>query len=258
MLGNKMIQRYLNKPKLKFVIKIFVNHASTSYSPTQIQQMNDEIILVDQDDNILGAASKRECHARVTNQNDELNLTANGMLHRAFSVFLFNSRNELLLQQRSSTKITFPNYFTNSCCSHPRFNDEEMDGQHGIKVAAQRRMDFELGVQKAQLPLEMFNFLTRIHYSAKADDNWGEHELDYVLFCRTDISLDNVNSDEVQNVCYMNQKQLKTFLRDAKQNNILITPWFEYICKYMLFEWWDRLDDISQCRNDIIHRAGVR
>lgn len=145
------MQRYLNKPKLKFVIKMFANHASTSYSPTQIEQMNDEIILVDQDDNILGAASKRECHARVANQNDELNLTANGMLHRAFSVFLFNSRNELLLQQRSATKITFPNYYTNSCCSHPRFNDEEMNIESGIKVAAQRRMDFELGVQKAQV-----------------------------------------------------------------------------------------------------------
>lgn len=104
-----------------------------------------------------------------------------GLLHRAFSVFLFNDNNELLLQQRATEKITFPDMWTNTCCSHPLMIPGETGGNlaecvEGVKRAAQRKLDHELGIKKEQVPLEDFHFLTRIHYKAASDGKWGEHE----------------------------------------------------------------------------------
>ena len=104
-----------------------------------------------------------------------------GLLHRAFSVFLFNAQNQLLLQQRASEKITFPDMWTNTCCSHPlgvpgETGDTLDTAVMGVRRAAQRKLDQELGIRKAQVPLERFRFLTRIHYLAPSDGKWGEHE----------------------------------------------------------------------------------
>lgn len=104
-----------------------------------------------------------------------------GLLHRAFSVFLFNDKNELLLQQRASEKITFPDMWTNTCCSHPLMIPGETGNNlaecvEGVKNAAQRKLDHELGIKKEQVPIEDFHFLTRIHYKAPSDGKWGEHE----------------------------------------------------------------------------------
>jgi len=102
-----------------------------------------------------------------------------GLLHRAFSVFLFNRENKLLLQQRAESKITFPMLWTNTCCSHPLYHDAEldMDNNMGVKRAAQRKLYQELGIMPAQVPLDQFHFLTRIHYKAPSQGGeWGEHE----------------------------------------------------------------------------------
>lgn len=104
-----------------------------------------------------------------------------GLLHRAFSVFLFDSKNRLLLQQRATEKITFPDMWTNTCCSHPLGIAGET-GSHleaavqGVRRAAQRKLYQELGIKAAQVPLSLFQFLTRIHYKAPSDGKWGEHE----------------------------------------------------------------------------------
>jgi isopentenyl-diphosphate delta-isomerase len=103
------------------------------------------------------------------------------LLHRAFSVFLFDSKNRLLLQQRASEKITFPEMWTNTCCSHPLAVigeigiDLESDVR-GVKRAGQRKLEQELGIQAKHVPLDKFDFLTRIHYLAPSDGKWGEHE----------------------------------------------------------------------------------
>jgi isopentenyl-diphosphate delta-isomerase len=102
-----------------------------------------------------------------------------GMLHRAFSVFLFNSRGELMLQQRSDEKITFPSVWTNTCCSHPLHVADEMEEREhiGVRRAAQRKLEHELGIPCDQVDLDELKFLTRIHYRAYQDDDiWGEHE----------------------------------------------------------------------------------
>ena len=110
----------------------------TSHDPTQIKLMAEQCILVDKEDEILGADTKKNCHLNVNIDQ--------GKLHRAFSVFLFNTKGELLLQQRSSAKITFPDYFTNTCCSHPLYRPEELNGEEGVRKAAQRKLNHELGI----------------------------------------------------------------------------------------------------------------
>ena len=102
------------------------------------------------------------------------------MLHRAFSVFLFNSKGELLLQQRADEKITFPGMFTNTCCSHPLMKADELeigDCYIGVRRAAQRKLGHELGIRAEQVPLDKFQFMSRLHYLAPSDGLWGEHEV---------------------------------------------------------------------------------
>ena len=104
-----------------------------------------------------------------------------GMLHRAFSTFLFRpSDGKLLLQQRAAEKITFPNMWTNTCCSHPLYgfvaNENEEDGELGARRAASRKLEHELGIPMSKTPVNEFQYLTRIHYLAPSDGLWGEHE----------------------------------------------------------------------------------
>ena len=108
---------------------------------TQEKLLEEPLIMVDESDAVKGYETKRDCHLKK-------NIIERGMLHRAFSVFLFNKKGELLLQQRSDKKITFPGYITNSCCSHPLHNDEELEEYEniGIKKAAKRRLSYELGI----------------------------------------------------------------------------------------------------------------
>ena len=102
-----------------------------------------------------------------------------GLLHRAFSVFLFDDQNRLLLQQRATEKITFPDMWTNTCCSHPLddFEQEKIEkDQLGVRVAASRKLEHELGIPQSQTPVDEFQYLTRIHYLAPSNGLWGEHE----------------------------------------------------------------------------------
>lgn len=137
-------------------IRRFLSTVPKPLNPVQEAALDEQCILVDQHDQECGYASKRDCHRLVNGQIP---------LHRAFSVFLFNTKDELLLQQRSSTKITFPNYFTNSCCSHPLYEIEhERNTLEGAKAAACRRLSFELGIPKNQCQPKDLQYITRIRY----------------------------------------------------------------------------------------------
>lgn len=173
---------------------------------------------------------------------------AQGLLHRAFSVFLFDSQNRLLIQQRATEKITFPDMWTNTCCSHPLGIPGETgvtlnESIEGVKRAAQRKLDHELGIKSEEVPLDEFNFLTRIHYVApkgSEDGKWGEHEIDYILFIKPSKSVTlNVNPNEVRDAKYVSEQELKKMFKNAK---LKFTPWFKLICESMLFEWWEHLD----------------
>ena len=111
---------------------------------TQVQLLAEECIVVDENDKVIGSNTKKNCHL---NSNIE-----KGMLHRAFSVFLFNQEGKLLLQRRATAKITFPECFTNTCCSHPLYRMEELEEEGGgvsavgVKRAARRKLEHELGI----------------------------------------------------------------------------------------------------------------
>lgn len=92
-----------------------------------------------------------------------------GLLHRAFSVFLFNNEGKLLIQQRASEKITFPGLWANTCCSHPLWDFENElieENQLGVKNAAIRKLHHELGIDTKRFTVDDFTYLTRIHYKA--------------------------------------------------------------------------------------------
>jgi isopentenyl-diphosphate delta-isomerase len=168
-----------------------------------------------------------------------------GLLHRAFSVFLFDENNNLLLQQRATEKITFPDMWTNTCCSHPlgvpgETGDSLESSVMGVKRAAQRKLEHELGIRPETVPLDEFEFLTRIHYLAPSDGKWGEHEIDYILFIKPSAKVVlNVNPNEARDSRYVSQEELKAMFEDKE---LKFTPWFKLICQSMLFEWWSQID----------------
>lgn len=214
----------------------------------QVQLLSEMCILIDEDDKKIGAESKKNCHL---NSNID-----KGLLHRAFSVFLFNSDEKLLLQQRSDAKITFPGCFTNTCCSHPLHTPKELEEKDaiGVRTAAQRRLQAELGIPVDQVPPEEMTYLTRIHYKAQSDGVWGEHEIDYILFMQKDVDL-NPDPNEIQSHCYVSKEELKEILEKAKKNELKITPWFSLIAETFLFKWWDNLHDLKQfIDHNRIHR----
>jgi len=158
-----------------------------------------KVILVDEKDRELGTMEKMEAHQK-------------GILHRAFSVFIFNSKGEMLLQKRASSKYHSPNLWTNTCCSHPRINENTND-------AANRRLMEEMGM-KCQLDYA-FNFI----YKVKLDQGMYEHELDHVFIGKTN-TLPAINKSEVNDYQY----QTPTYISEQiKANPTAYTEWFK-IC----------------------------
>jgi len=218
--------------------------ALEGHDEEQIRLMDEVCIVTDENDMPVGTASKKVCHLMTNIER--------GLLHRAFSVFLFDGQNRLLLQQRAPEKITFPDMWTNTCCSHPLGIPGETgstlpDAVAGVKRAAQRKLDHELGIKKDQVPLEDFHFLTRIHYRAPSSGQWGEHEIDYILFIKANVDL-NLNQNEVQAAKYVTADELRSLFADP---SLKFTPWFKLICQSMLFEWWGRLESgLAQYENE--------
>ncbi|KAJ9662859.1 isopentenyl-diphosphate delta-isomerase idi1 [Neophaeococcomyces mojaviensis] len=218
----------------------------SGYDAEQIRLMDEMCIVLDYNDKVIGNASKKACHL-MTNIN-------NGLLHRAFSTFLFHPQTKkLLLQQRASEKITFPDMWTNTCCSHPLAhpsetgNGELVSNVDGAKRAAIRKLDHELGIPSKNVPFEKFEFLTRIHYLAPSDGKWGEHEVDYILFIEADPTM-NINENEVKDVRWVSRDELKQMFKDVqtqsgKDKDLKYTPWFRLICESMLYQWWEALEN---------------
>jgi isopentenyl-diphosphate delta-isomerase len=99
-----------------------------------------------------------------------------------------------------------------------------------------------------KVPLEDINVISRIHYKAPSDEKWGEHEIDYVLFIQKDVNIE-MNPNEVKSFCFVDQKKMKDILQDAEDKKIIITPWFDLLCKNFLFKWWDNLTDLEKIKD---------
>ena len=157
----------------------------------------DSLILVDDADCEVGHASRARCHE------------GGGLLHRAFSLFVFNERGELLIQQRAGDKRLWPLYWSNSCCSHPR-RAESMD------VAIHRRLQEELGIA---CPL---HFLFKFKYQAQFDGAGAEHELCSVFIGRS-TAVVRANRAEVAAWRWIAPEGLDAEMHERSER---FTPWF--------------------------------
>lgn len=159
---------------------------------------NEPLILVDEENNVLGYDDKAACHR------------GHGQLHRAFSIFVFNRHNELLLQRRSSQKLLWPLYWSNSCCSHPRQGETDLQ-------SAQRRLQEELSINARP------EFIYRFRYHALFGDIGAEHELCSVYIARSDEPI-KVNDNEIASWCYITPESLEL---ELAENPELYTPWLK-------------------------------
>ncbi len=159
---------------------------------------SEELILVNENDDEVGHLDKSSCH------------DGDGVLHRAFSLFIFNARGELMLQQRSGEKRLWPLYWSNSCCSHPR-RGEAMD------QAIHRRLQQELGVD-AEL-----KYLYKFQYSAQYEDLGSERELCWVYAGRTDAQ-PGINPNEIEDWRFVSAAALEAELKTSPER---FTPWFK-------------------------------
>lgn len=200
-------------------------------------QLEDSLTLVDEDDKVLGSISKFEGHFKVEGRAIE-------QPHRAFSLFLFNSKNELLLQQRSDKKITFPGLWTNTCCSHPRHVPDEIDLSTdfiGPRRAAVRRTAFEMGIN--DLSPAQIHCGAKILYYADACESFAEYELDYILFAKVgELAPFETNKDEVKNTQWVGLSDMDDFLGERlSKHGEDITPWFRLLKNRKLYSWWTAL-----------------
>jgi len=215
----------------------------------QLNLMSEAIIGVDESDNEVRAVSKVEAHH------------SSGILHRAFSVLLFDSNNRLLLQKRASHKVTFPNVWANSCCSHPLYSESERElgDALGVKRAAIRKLKQELGISESQVPISDFNFMTKMVYSSRMNEEWIEREIDHILVIKADVDV-NINENEVSDIKWVSQEELEAMLVAEVEGDGEVAPWFRCIAsRLMTEEWWDAIGDKEKLGNlsdDLIHDMG--
>ena len=219
------------------------------HDSTQSSMMEEVVIQVDELDNRVGGQTKLTAHY------------GSGFLHRAFSVLVFDSDDRILLQKRSSDKITFPGVWANSCCSHPLDVESERNGFQGTIVAAIRKMEQELGVDPSTLKAEDFIPASRMLYWSRSDDEWLEKELDHLLILRKDIVC-NPNPNEIEELRWFNREEFSEFMDSFTTPNSdsttteknVIAPWFKLIVDNLLEDWWSDLDSVSD--DGKIHRFG--
>jgi isopentenyl-diphosphate delta-isomerase len=172
----------------------------------------DILILVDEDDQQVGAGAKYDCH------------TGTGKLHRAFSVFLFDQNGRLLIQQRSNNKMLWGGYWANSCCSHPRLGEDTHD-------AATRRVKEELGVNTE------LTFLYKFVYHAQFGTVGAEYENCWVYAGTFDGVVD-VDPDEIAAWRFVTPNELTT---EIEAHNEKFAPWFKLEWEQIRREFLDRI-----------------
>jgi isopentenyl-diphosphate delta-isomerase len=165
----------------------------------------DQVILVDEADNAVGTMEKLEAHQK-------------GILHRAFSILLFNSKGEILLQQRAAVKYHSAGLWTNACCSHP------VPGEP-MALTIRKKLMQEMGIDVQ--PAFSHTFI----YQSVLDNGLIEHELDYV-YTGTFDGIPQINPDEVQAWRYVSQADLQ---KEIITHPGTFTSWFKIIMND--FQW---------------------
>lgn len=166
-----------------------------------------QVILVTEKDEEIGVMEKMEAHEKA-------------LLHRAFSVFIFNSKGEMLLQQRALSKYHSGGLWTNACCSHPQPGEKTID-------AANRRLKEEMGFH-AKLA-KLFDFV----YKADFDNGLTEHEFDHVFAGEYEGQIE-VDKTEVNDFCYKKMDDVRDSLLSHPQK---YTAWF-HLAFPKIEDWW--------------------
>lgn len=165
----------------------------------------EQVVLVNDHDEETGVMEKMEAHRT-------------GSLHRAFSVLLFNSRGEMLLQKRAQTKYHSSGLWTNTCCSHPRPGES-------LEEAARRKLRQEMGIEANP------RFAFKFQYKAPLDNQLIEHEIDHVFIGQFDGE-PVLNEHEAEDWKFVDLHSLKQQIHSDPQQ---FTPWFRLILDHPHF-----------------------
>ncbi len=217
--------------------------------PAQAELMAESVIQVTERDEVIGPLSKLEAHR------------GSGLFHRAFSVLLFNSKGDMLLQQRSGDKVTFPHVWANACCSHPLHSAEELEETNamGVKRAAVRKLEQELGIDPSTIDVADMTFMTKMRYAARMNQTWIERELDHILVMCADVEL-SPNPNEVANTMWVSREELEAMLIEERPAEQAIAPWFRCIAALIMNEdWWSAYNApaaLAELADDRIHDMG--
>lgn len=176
---------------------------------------NELLICVDEKDNVVEYRTKEECH------NGE------AILHRAFSVFIVNADNELLIQRRSEDKQLWPLFWSNSCCSHPRKGES-------MEVATRRRIQEELGIT-ADL-----TFLYKFQYFAPFGNRGSEREVCSVFIGGLSQTPD-INENEIAEWKFISPKKMDTELTENPEK---YTPWFKMEWERIRNDYWHLVENL--------------
>jgi len=170
--------------------------------------MEKNVILVNERDEITGSMEKMEAHEK-------------GLLHRAFSIFVFNKKGEMLMQQRAMGKYHSGGLWTNACCSHPQFGEETV-------IAAGKRLKEEMGFE---IPVtKLFDFVYKIRF----DNGLTEYEFDHVFVGEYEGAV-NYDKEEVMAVCYKSMPEINTSMKSHPEE---YTAWF-HLAFPKLQSWWN-------------------
>lgn len=167
-----------------------------------------KVIVVDKNDKFSRLVDKNRTHK------------VKGILHRAFSVFVVNNKGEILLQKRSKYKKLWPLYWSNTCCSHPKKEEDYIKG-------GERRLKEEMGLREKLKPLFKF------HYQAVYQDKGSENEMCTILIAKHNGQKIKVNKKEVADYRWLSLTQLK---KEIKEKPEVFTPWLKKIIKDKRFK----------------------
>ncbi len=181
----------------------------------QVSFDDEMLILVNRDDQEIGYLDKRMCHLEQ------------GVLHRAFSIFIFNGRGEILMQKRSHQKTLWPLFWSNSCCSHPRKGEK-------LETSTRRRLQEELGIATN------LKFLYKFNYQAPYLDVGAENELCHVYVGYSDAPV-KTNVNEIAEWKYFDVTELDRVVQEQPR---LFTPWFRMEWEKIRNEHWETVQGI--------------
>ena len=191
------------------------NLARSTHNDAVVSFDTEELILVDSDDMEVGHLHKDKCH------------DGEGLLHRAFSLFIFNDAGEVLIQKRSAQKRLWPMYWANTCCSHPRRGESVSD-------AVQRRLFQELGMHSKP------EFLYKFIYHARFEDKGSEHELCWV-FAGKSIDPVRANPNEIDEWKFLSRDELNAEIESSPES---FSPWVKMEWETLQRDYQEQLDRI--------------